>query len=259
MQKVIFLTPNNERFEMNYWEVEEFCKKICLKEENKASFEEFSKKYTYFTPYFDYVMEVKKYIFFNCLFNEEHCLIFNDDAYYFSSIIGSTYSDTINNFKFLIEYLDYSDLTRISDEELDIKLQKTEYTDDCVIDPNCIGMMSKSSVGSDYGSHVVTGATVLNHLLSKSRIITEDYWKYINQYEEIYYEDFGIDYLVERLGFLRVACRDCYPIIFNNEKVLSLDCKKFCDETKRLYKYVINDMDGENSEIYKEYQKTILK
>ena len=120
-------------------------------------------------------------------------------------------------------------------------------------------MMSKSSVGSDYGSHVVTGATVLNHLLSKSRIITEDYWKYINQYEEIYYEDFGIDYLVERLGFLRVACRDCYPIIFNNEKVLSLDCKKFCDETKRLYKYVINDMDGENSEIYKEYQKTILK
>ena len=30
MQKVIVLTPNNERFEMNYWEVEEFCKKICL-------------------------------------------------------------------------------------------------------------------------------------------------------------------------------------------------------------------------------------
>ena len=83
MQKVAFLTPNNEKFEMNYWEVEEFCKKICLKEENKASFEEFSKKYTYFPPYFDYVMEVKKYIFFNCLFNEEHCLIFNDDAYYF--------------------------------------------------------------------------------------------------------------------------------------------------------------------------------
>ena len=32
MQKVAFLTPNNEKFEMNYWEVEEFCKKICLKE-----------------------------------------------------------------------------------------------------------------------------------------------------------------------------------------------------------------------------------
>lgn len=259
MKKVAFLTPQNELIEMNYWEVEDFCKKICLKEENKASFDEFSKKYSYFTPYFDYVMKVKKYIFFNCLFNKDCCLIFRDDVYYFSYIVSKSYIDNLNNFNFLKRYLEYSDLTTISDLELDIKLQKTEYTDDCVIDPNCIGMMSKSSVGSDYGSHVVTGATILNHLLTKSQTITEDFWKFVNQYESNYDEDFGIDYLVERLGFLRVTCRDCYPIIFKNEKVLSSLCKNFCDEAEKVFNYSINDVEEEFSEVCKEYQKIISK
>lgn len=51
--KVGFMTPTNEKIMMNYDKVEEFCKELCFREEYK---DEFSKNYTYFKPYFDFVM-----------------------------------------------------------------------------------------------------------------------------------------------------------------------------------------------------------
>lgn len=258
MKKVAFLTPNNEFIKMNYWEVEDFCKEICLRQENFNLFNEFKKDYIYFTPYFDFVMKMKKYIFFNCLFNKEYFLIFNEEAYYFSYIVSDDYQDNVSNFKFIKKYLEVSDLTLISDRELDIKLQKPEYEDDCIIDPNGVGMMSKTGVASDYGSHVVTGSTILNHLLIKSKIITEYFYKYLNVYNQMYFrEEISLEYLIEKLGFLRVACRDCYPIIINNKNVLSSCCINFCNIAESLYNYKIVDMEEENYYINKEYQKVI--
>lgn len=73
MKIVGFITPENEFISMKYEEVEEFCKEICLREENKESFKMFSNDYKYFTPYFDWVMVNKKYLFVNPLLLSRKC------------------------------------------------------------------------------------------------------------------------------------------------------------------------------------------
>jgi len=74
-----------------------------------------------------------------------------------------------------------STLTLVSNMELGIKVQDVSYTDDCMIDANMIGMMSKTGIPDSTGSHTVTGASVLNQMMIKSKRITKDYSKYCSE------------------------------------------------------------------------------
>ena len=47
MKRVGFITPNNDFYQMNYGEVEDFCKKICLSEENREAILKYKEWYTY--------------------------------------------------------------------------------------------------------------------------------------------------------------------------------------------------------------------
>ena len=226
MEKVGFITPNNDLIFMNYYEVENFCKEICFQEENIELFEAFKKDYSYFSPYFDFVMIHKKYLFINCLYNKNYFIMFSNGAYYFSYLVSDNYQDNVNFFEEQQIYENYSDMTSVSDIELNIKAQDVGYDDDCMIDSNVIGMMSMTNVGSNYGSHVVTASTVLNQMLIKSNLIAINYFNFLND-NVIFDETDPIDYLVHYLGFLRVACRETSPLVMGCKKILSDECLEF--------------------------------
>jgi len=65
--KITFVTPSNLKFEVPFDKLNEFCKKyvethISKSEENLNDFLEFKKSYTYFDPYYDYIICVLKWI-----------------------------------------------------------------------------------------------------------------------------------------------------------------------------------------------------
>lgn len=263
MEKVGFLTPNDDFIYMNYYEVEDFCKKICFQEENIKEFLKFSENYSYFSAYFDFVMIYKKYLFFNCLFNRKNFLIFFENAYYYSLVVNNKYKDNVELFKknHKIHRI-YSDLTTVMNRELDTKRRNIYTIDDCLIDPNMVGMMSKTNVGSDYGSHSVTAATVLNQLLIKSEILGNDFCNCID-FNCTFYANIPIEYLIQNLGFLRVGSRDTYPFIVANKDKLNEECLSFIQETIiHGYDFLNDDscFDSKNKVlIMKEYQKCINK
>ena len=80
--KVSFLTPTNQKIVLNYFDVDEFCKNICFQPENKVEFQKFSRKYRYFYPYFDFVVQHLGYIFQNPLFLSNKSLLFKNKVYY---------------------------------------------------------------------------------------------------------------------------------------------------------------------------------
>ena len=59
--KVKIISPDNEKTELNYFDILFFCQEkteeyISLSDENLIRFRNFRKNYTIFEPYFDFVM-----------------------------------------------------------------------------------------------------------------------------------------------------------------------------------------------------------
>ncbi len=76
------LAPNGSKINCLYYEIEEKCKEICeeycsISEENLEEFETFSKDYTYFAPYFDFVFGYLGYQLFNISLRKNFLLIGN--------------------------------------------------------------------------------------------------------------------------------------------------------------------------------------
>lgn len=263
MKKVGFLLPNNDLIYMNYGEVEDFCKKICFDEKNLDAFLNFKVNYSYFSPYFDFVMIHKKYLFLNSLFNKETFIIYRNKAYYYNFLVSDNYFDNVVSFEKNFFRGMLSDLTTVSDFELDIKKQNVKFTDDCLIDPNGVGMMSKTNVGGDYGSHSVTASTVLNQLLIKSDSLAKFYYNLLD-HEVLFDDTFPIIFMIQCLGFLRVASRDSYPIIMANKNLLSERCNEFVQLAEKNGYVFLNDScdevaDEDLSLIVKEYEKCVYK
>lgn len=93
MKRVGFITPKDDFYQMSYNNVIDFCKEICFRAENFDEFLEFSKSYSYFSPYFDFVMAKKDYLFFNRKF-----LIYDRGAYYLNDFVSIKYLDNLNAF-----------------------------------------------------------------------------------------------------------------------------------------------------------------
>lgn len=260
MKRVGFITPNDEFYQMSYSDVENFCKKVCMSEENKDAFIEFSKDYTYFSPYFDFVMKEKKYLFFNPLYRGKKYWVYDNGAYYENDIVSFDYMENIQSFlekKKIMNFI--SSATLSSDKELSLKVQVPEALDECLLDVNNMGMMSKTGVNNLDGSHIVTGSTVLNLLLCNSMNLANDYYTYL--------QDFGykaaadsVNYLTKRVSFLRIAGTKNSGYVIGNEKILTdkqqlflMECEKnnyefvnYKREEKLMVNEYLNVLDGKN-------------
>lgn len=254
MKRVGFITPNNDFYQMNYGEVEDFCKKICLSEENREAFLKFKEGYSYFSPYFDFVMINKKYLFFNPLYVGRKFMMFDEKAYYLNDLASFDYLENVNVYKEIKSRKSLiSDFTTVSDIELGIARQDVDSTDECMIDPNLIGMMSRTGVLNDDGSHIVTGSTVLNQLLIKSQKMADDYYRYLRE-EGISDVNDAINYLVKNVGFLRVAGLPDYRIVIGNKKICSEDVREYLDKSEERG-YMVIDNGGYRESMIEAYRE----
>lgn len=257
MNRVGFIMPDNEFIQMKYNEVEAFCRDICFREENLEEFKRFSKSYSYFNPYFDYVMVNKKFLFFNPLYLNRKFMIFDRNAYYLNDLVSFRYDENVEAYKERCSRESFiSSFTLSSDRELNISKQDLNSSMDCMIDSNLYGMMSMSGTYSLDGSHVVTGATVLNNLLIKSRKINNSFNNYIKQVGVVDIEN-AVDFLVENLGFLRVARSHYSNLIIGNEEICSNNLLNYVDECKNIGYEYFSAFGFDN--LVDEYQEKVLK
>lgn len=255
MKKVGFITSDDGFYSMNYSEVEAFCKEICFSDKNRESFLEFAKNYSYFRAYFDYVMIRGKFLFFNPLYNNKKFIIFDKGAYYLNDIVSLNYQANVSSYferKSRESFI--SDITTVSDSELGIKACEINSDFECMIDPEMIGMMSKTGVVDPDGSHCVTGASVLNQLLIGSEKIAKSYYSYLknNGIDEM---TDPVNYLVSNVGFLRMAGHDENKIVIGNTDVCGRKVQYDCDK----YGYDFFNVDMETDSMVLEYKKILNK
>ena len=255
-KKVCLVSPDDDVFVLNYSDVENFCKNICLNDENIEEFNLFKKNYNYFSPYFDFVIFKLNYIFVNGMFANKMGPFGFNDALYLYPIDSFNYKECIENATNIhTTYSPYPYMTKVSDLELGIKISDSRDTGDNMIDPNLYEMMSKS--GTVEGSHGVTANSVLNQLLIKSPILVDCYYDYSKENDFEYTLD-PINFLIGFLGFSRATANDINPIIISNMCILDEKIKQFifdCEDNN----YLLFDFDKDDAKsLIKEY-KDIIK
>lgn len=258
MKRVGFITPTDDFYQMSYSDLESFCKEICFREENIDEFIEFSKNYSYFSPYFDFVMARKNYLFFNPLYNNRKFMIFDRGAYYLNDFVSIKYLDNVAAYmerKNRVSFI--SNMTTVSDDELGIALQNINSESECMIDPYLRGMMSKTGIANADGSHIVTGVSVLNQLLINSKVIADDYHNYLKD-KGINEECDAVNYLVSSVGFLRAAGSADYRIIIANKNIANEEIVSYLAECEERGCFVPNAY-GYKDSMVSEYQKVLGK
>lgn len=216
--QVGFITPNNQKIYMEYSEVEGFCRQLCYQSENYQNFLEFQKQYTYFTPFFDFVMFHLNYIFMNPLLQENTYLKNVSNSLYLvklEELETESYNSITERAITIKNGKTYSHIVACSDVELNIQYYNgTLY--DCLIDPNGYSMMSKKD--EEKGNHEITGNTILNQLL----IYNSSLVKYLDN------RKYSPTLLSMYFGFLYINARD--KIIIGVDRFLSPIVKKMKDD-----------------------------
>lgn len=242
VKKAILISPNNEKIECFYWELENICKNICEKEENYQKFMDFQKDYTYFNPYFDFVMFELNYVLGNALCEEGLYVIHTKDSLFevkTSMMESFEYQDFYHKDVPLYDVI--SRMTKCSDKELTIHTMKKRL-ETCMIDPNGMSMMSHSGIPSnERGSHMVTCRTVLNQMLIKNQKIVEHYFN--SSYDVI-------SYLERNMGFLRTTSRQEGSYVIGNKSTIS---EFLLSELEKRKSYHLQDIDDHCDILTEEY------
>lgn len=227
--KIDMISPTGEIYEMNYYEVYDFCQMLCNKKENVDKFNEFKKDYNYFEAYFDFVMFELDYKMENAIFDRE--CIYNYEGELF------VYEDATQKYKFPY-------MTKCSDSILRIK-KCTKKIEDAMIDPNGYSMMGFMK-NNERGNHAVTSKTVLNQILIQNKKICE----YVQNRNVI-----SID-ILHSLGFLRTVSIDDYEVIIGIEGLITEEQSKIINLKKVLY---YGKTSGDEKELVQEYLKILEK
>lgn len=220
---VELISPNNEIYKLNYYEVNDFCKIVCNKEEYKERFKEFQKDYTYFDAYFDFIMFELGYKMHSCLFEKDNIFCKNNQLY----------SENFSRNNYIMPYI-----TKCSDEVLRIK-EVSKVIPNALIDPNGMKMMGKM-IEDERGTHITTARTILNQLLIRSKKICEHFIiDSVNPLNELM-----------NIGFIRGAKQDGFEILICREELLSEELKNILKQDKISNYGYAEDIDYELKEEY---------
>lgn len=158
--KVGFLKPDNTVDYMEYYEVEKYCMKkineyVSISKENFQEFELFSKKYTYFKPYFDFVMVVLKYAMVNPLYETGKKIYYDGNNLKCDLIEKTNQQDNIDQ-----SLMDYTVWGYLSDDQtLCIRPANLDDFNNSFIDYRGI------NIGSMYALHDLLFTTIWNQYL----------------------------------------------------------------------------------------------
>lgn len=223
--KVKLIDKNKKEYEMQYYQVNDFCKLLCYQKDNIDKFKEFEKDYTYFEAYFDFVIFELGYKMKNILFENEIIMANNEEIFT---------KDRIEKGQI------YAYMTKCSDSILRIK-KDSDVSMDSLIDPNGYSMMSYMNANA-HGNHTVTSRTILNQMFIKNKRICD------------YFENgmMNISNAINSLGFFRTVVFDNEEIIIGLENILT-------PAQKEIFKDKKIDYEGETEEIEKEFVKEYLQ
>lgn len=214
MKDAFFITPNDEIIKLNIYEVNNYCKEICLSEEHREKFLEFEKGYTRFDAYFDFVVFELHYIYsfdqrlFVASSNNRLCEVKKHMTMSYNSIV-SGFNDE-NNIGLYFPPV----MVKCSDEELQIrKIDKTKIDEEFW---DLDGFSYANKTGGVF--HEIMTLTILNQLLIKENDIyldLEEFVEYDSREYYPYYDKYRdrdrlfLLYIMQRMGFIRVA----YPLV----------------------------------------------
>lgn len=180
-----FLTPDNEFIDAEYSNLQEVCKKICKESKNQKDFLSFSKGYTNFSPYFDFVVFHLKYVFIGPLLEDKLILadrngsLINLEMDEFIELHGTVNYQNVMNvvnlpyYQLLLPYIN-----PCSDKELRCRSISNSRLYSSMITNQ--GMMMMSTTGFDQrGSHGVTALTLLNMMLIENPEMLQELQLYI--------------------------------------------------------------------------------
>lgn len=233
--KVKIISPDNEKTELNYFDILFFCQKkteeyISLSDENLIRFRNFRKNYTIFDPYFDFVILELKYILLNPFFEKDEYLLPYNGKYYINSLYNtsSNYDDLINkkpNFSF--DFMPATDYNVCRNNKI---LNKDTRIGFCV-----------DSEGNIYNNDILQRHLKMIHLLLNQHLIKE--FGICNKYKH-YIEVHGyhrkVDFFSEKLGYMIGFPSNQNTLIFNS-KLLTKEQKKYLDLFQVKYKTKIED------------------
>lgn len=163
------LTKEGKIIHCPYYEIEDLCKKIieayCSEsEENQRAFSNFAKEYTYFEPYFDFVIGVLGYSLINPWLQSNKILSGNYESRSYNLKVYSKLLEEYIPLKYNKEIIGFS-----SDQDLQIKpfSQENEFYN-CFITSDLIELVP--FVG---GGHRELGKQLLNLAMIKDKELCE--------------------------------------------------------------------------------------
>lgn len=230
----VLVSPEGEEFVCKYFEINEVCKKIiqnlCNNDvEIKKKFFEFKKEYTYFEPYFDFVLFELGYVIKNPFDIEKAEMFANNNDIYMNynfqciAIFGKSNDSEIG-------------LCKLNEENMDISM----------IDGNLMAIKPKN-----YKKHLFIARFILNHIFIKNQKIYEEYLEettpclfYNFEYDRFlisHFSFFSLDKNVKnekQSQFAVFRNQEYYYTIYAEEKTVTPIQKEFID--KLIVKKIIN-------------------
>ncbi|HHW69212.1 MAG TPA: hypothetical protein GX747_02570 [Tenericutes bacterium] len=210
-----FIKPNNEIIEVKPEEINLFCKKTCEKyvlesAENKKEFDSFSTKYTFFKPYYDFVMHKLKYIHVGFLLDNTKYVYSKDNK-----LIPCDYNfETIDYNELISKKPDSFIIYDGSDETIGLKDEETHFTGTGYILPNKQFLSCNKLEGHDEQADAI-----MNQLIVENKYILNDYYNKVR-----YKYPSNSDYLCQRLGFIKkTRAHSGFHTIFYNKKLMNLE------------------------------------
>lgn len=215
------ISPNGEIHNMEYYEIGLFAEKMCKQyieenERNKTEFEKFANNYTYFKPYFDFLLFKLGYKIINPFF-KENIVGFSIGNYFVTK--GINKEDNIRLEKY----------SSVSDYDLQITNYKDTSLKEGFINQNGVGFKVNRTI--DMG-HSKVCELILNQLMIYNKEICEDYLKSISS-SEIKNILTRIEfYMIERLGFVQMCIFETnFGDILYNDKLQP----EWFDEFKKIF------------------------
>lgn len=196
MNKSGLISPNNEIIYMNYYEIENNCKKIIdkyisISDENKKEFENFSESYHYFKPYFDFVFFNLKYSLINPLMEDDAILTEHNNQYI--KIYNTNPQEFIEK-RNKIKDNSSSVISKSDDRTL-----KISYLDYPIVRNGIFNRENMFFALNDLPVHNDLASQILHQFMINSKDVC---LKYIN-YDDVFSK--AINFLEDIMGFIRLG------------------------------------------------------
>lgn len=249
-EQVMFITPENIKIVILMSDLYEFCKKYCISyieksDRNRETYEKFSSQYSYFEPYYDFLICVLNWISYPSLIDKKSYVQMgsNQSKKVLRELIES---DELEYDKLYIEGSYIREVFNSTDKNIGINVQNL-IAQDGFIDENGKHL---STIGTY--THESTATAILYGLCYENYLIISDVFSQCN--ERTISCGSGIsefsEYIEQRLGFVQIGTNRginvlsyCSSLLTAKQKevILGYEEMKFYSEPNSNCRFNVHD------------------